>query len=81
MHVYRMVTAIALIFGVVAFAQFFSVEAAPEASSREDTGWISANIPNAQVIDRKALIAKIKQSNSQKEKRTRLRRCVLKVTS
>ena len=69
MHVYRMVTAIALIFGVVAFAQFFSVEAAPEASSQEDTGWISANIPNAQVIDRKALIGKIKQSNSQKEKK------------
>ena len=45
MHVYRMVTAIALIFGVVAFAQFFSVEAAPEASSQEDTGWISARHP------------------------------------
>ena len=67
MQVYRMVTAIALIFGVIAFAQFVSDDVIPEQTNAADTHWESAEAPGVKKIDRKALIERIKKSNSQNE--------------
>ena len=71
MQVYRMVTAIALIFGVIAFAQFVSDDPVAEHRDLADTQWESADAPGVKKIDRKALVAKIKESNSQNKNDTK----------
>jgi hypothetical protein len=68
MQIYRMVTAVALIFGVIAFAHFVSDDATPQRSSSAETTWESAEVTSPSGVDRKAVIAKIKATHSQNDK-------------
>ena len=65
MQIYRMVTALALIFGVIAFAQFVSDDAIPQQDSAADTQWESARDPSVKKMDRKAVLSKLKEANAQ----------------
>ena len=65
MQIYRMVTAVALIFGVLAFAQFVSDDAIPEQDLAADTQWESAQEPSAKKMNREQILAKIKHANAQ----------------
>ena len=64
MQIYRMVTALALIFGVIAFAQFVSDDAIPQRDSAADTQWESARDPSVKQMDRKAVLSKVKEANA-----------------
>ena len=68
MQIYRMVTAVALIFGVIAFAQFVSDDATPQRPASAETTWESAKAASSSGIDRQAVIAKIKATHSQNDK-------------
>ncbi len=67
MQIYRMVTAIALIFGVIAFAQFVSDDAAPQQELKKDSQWKSAQDPEVSKMDRKAVMTKIREANSRNQ--------------
>lgn len=67
MQVYRMVVAIAVIFGVIVFAHFMSDEATPIDSASAREGWKSAQVKTEKKIDRKKVLAAIKKSNSQND--------------
>ena len=64
MQVYRMVAAVALIFGVLAFAHFVSGDSAPLDASRDQSTWKSAELKPTQKIDRKKVMAAAKKAAS-----------------
>jgi hypothetical protein len=70
MQVYRMVAAVALIFGVLAFAHLVSDESAPLDAALNETSWQSAKAEPIKKMDRKKVMAAVKKEASKDPQRS-----------
>ena len=70
MQVYRMVAAVALIFGVLAFAHLVSDESAPLDAALDQNSWQSAKAEPVKKMDRKKVMAAVKKEASKEPKRS-----------